>query len=140
MAYISNALRQVVAARAQGLCEYCQTAQTIVIEMEIDHIVPEAAGGATEADNLCLACISCNTFKSAFQTRIDLQTGTEVRLFNPRQQQWDEHFRWSVDGSQIIGTTSTGRATVARLQMNRSLAVQARQLWVQAGWHPPKAR
>jgi hypothetical protein len=29
---------------------------------------------------------------------------------------------------------------VARLQMNRSLAVQARQLWVQAGWHPPKAR
>jgi hypothetical protein len=39
MAYISNALRQLVAARAKGLCEYCQTAQTIVIEMELDHIV-----------------------------------------------------------------------------------------------------
>jgi hypothetical protein len=48
MAYISNALWQLVTARARGLCEYCQTAQTIVIELEIDHIVPEAAGGAAE--------------------------------------------------------------------------------------------
>jgi hypothetical protein len=136
--YIYHALRQLVAARAQGLCEYCQTAETIVTEMELDHIVPEAAGGATEADNLCLACISCNTFKSAYQTGIDPQTGAEVRLFNLRRQQWDEHFLWSENGSQIIGTTAIGRATVARLQMNRSLAVQARQLWAQAGWHPPK--
>ena len=29
-------------------------------------------------------------------------------------------------------------ATVTRLQMNRSIVVQARQRWVQAGWHPPK--
>ena len=140
MAYISNALRQLVAARARGLCEYCQTAQTIVIEMEIDHIVPEAAGGATEADNLCLACVSCNAFKSAYKMGIDPQTDEEVSLFNPRQQQWNEHFRWSEDGSQIIGTTAIGRATVARLQMNRSPVVQARQRWVQAGWHPPKTR
>jgi 5-methylcytosine-specific restriction endonuclease McrA len=110
MAYISNALRQLVAARAQGLCEYCQTAQTIVIEMELDHIVPEAAGGATEADNLCLACISCNTFKSAYhtfksayQTGIDPQTNEEVRLFNPRRQQWDEHFR--INQANILGST-----------------------------------
>jgi HNH endonuclease len=109
-----------------------------VIEVELDHIVPEAAGGATEADNLCLACISCNTFKSAYQTGIDPQTDEEVRLFHPRQQQWNAHFQWSGDGSQIIGTTATGRATVARLQMNRSLAVQARQRWVQARWHSPK--
>ena len=139
MAYIASALRQMVVVRAQGLCEYCQTAQTIVIEMTLDHIVPEAAGGATEADNLCLACISWNTFKSAFQTGIDPQTNDEVQLFNPRQQQWGEHFRWSDDGLQVIGTTALGRATVARLQMNRSLAVHARHLWVQAGWHPPKA-
>ena len=138
MAYIANALRQLVAARAQGLYEYCQTAQTIVIEMELNHIVPEAAGGATEADNLCLVCISCNTFKSAYQMEIDPQTGEELLLFNPRQQQWNEYFRWSEDGSQIIGTTAIGRESVARLQMNRSLAVQARQLWVQAGWHPPR--
>jgi len=138
MAYIASALRQMVVARAQGLCECCQTAQSIVIEMTLDHIVPEAAGGATEADNLCLTCISCNTFKSTFQKGIDPQTDEEVQLFNPRRQQWGDHFRWSENGSQISGTTAIGRATVARLQMNRSLVVQARQRWVQAGWHPPK--
>jgi hypothetical protein len=138
MAYIPRALRQFVTVRAQGLCEYCQTAQTIVIEMEIDHIVPEAAGGLTDAENLCLACISCNTFKSDHQTGIDPQTNGEVSLFNPRQQQWHAHFHWQADGAQVVGITATGRATVARLQMNRSIVVQARERWVQASWHPPK--
>jgi hypothetical protein len=46
MAYISRALRQLVTERAGGLCEYCHTAQAIVIEMEIDHIVPEVAGAS----------------------------------------------------------------------------------------------
>jgi hypothetical protein len=68
MAYISRALRQLVTERAGGLCEYCHTAQVIVIEMEIDHIVPEVVGGVTEAGNLCLACISCNTLKRDYQT------------------------------------------------------------------------
>jgi hypothetical protein len=43
MAYLPRVLRQLVTERARGLCEYCQTAQAIVIEMEIDHIVPAAA-------------------------------------------------------------------------------------------------
>jgi len=139
MAYIPRVLRQWVTERAHGLCEYCQTAQSIVIEMEIDHIVPEVAGGVTEPDNLCLACISCNAFKSAYQMGVDPQTNEEVPLFNPRKHHWHEHFRWHDDGSQIIGTTAIGRATVIRLQMNRSIVVQARQRWVQAGWHPPQA-
>ena len=48
MAYISRALRQLVTERAGGLCEYCHTAQAIVIEMKIDHIVPEVAGASWE--------------------------------------------------------------------------------------------
>ena len=71
MAYLSRALRQVVTERARGFCEYCQTAQAIVIEMEIDHIVPEATSGASDGGNLCLACISCNTFKRDFQMGTD---------------------------------------------------------------------
>ena len=94
MVYVSRALRQLVTERAGGLCEYCHTAQAIVIEMEIDHIVPEVAGVVTEAGNLCLACISCNTFKQDYQTGIDSQTDAEVPLFHPRQQQWHEHFQW----------------------------------------------
>jgi len=47
MTRISEALRNTVIHRANGLCEYCQTAQIIVVTMEVDHIVPEVAGGLT---------------------------------------------------------------------------------------------
>jgi hypothetical protein len=93
MAYISKALRQQVTERAKGCCEYCQTAQAIVIEMVIDHVVPESAEGKTQLDNLCLACISCNTFKHDFQTEIDPITNEQVSLFNPRIQKWHKSCR-----------------------------------------------
>lgn len=52
--------------------------------MEIDHIVPRAAGGSDTLDNLCVACISCNGYKLAFQEGIDPTTGEPAALFNPR--------------------------------------------------------
>lgn len=137
MAYIPNALRRLVAERARGLCEYCQTAQIVVISMEIDHIVPVTVGGATTAENLCLTCNQCNLFKLAYETGFDLETKEEVALFNPRIQQWSEHFQWDKSGTQLIGLTPTGRATINRLRINQPDALQARQLWVKAGWHPP---
>ncbi len=59
-------------------------------------------------------------------------------LFNPRTQNWQEHFMWSRDGTQVIGLTPTGRATVLALQINSSLRVLARQRWVLTGRHPPR--
>ena len=52
--------------------------------MEIDHVVPESAGGPTVTDNLCLTCVGCNGFKLAFQTGPDPKTGEQAPLFNPR--------------------------------------------------------
>src|SRR4051812_4215527 len=98
MAQISDALRQQVTERAHGLCEYCQTAQIIVVTMEVDHIVPVAAGGATQADNLCLTCRGCNSFKQDFQTGVDPDSDQKVSLFNPRTERWSDHFRWSDEG------------------------------------------
>lgn len=137
MAYIMPSLRQAVIERAHGRCEYCGTWQAIVVEMEIDHVIPESAGGPTDAGNLCLTCVGCNGFKLAFQGGTDPMTGEDAPLFNPRRDQWEEHFRWSEDGTAIVGLTVVGRATAARLQMNRPRMVEARRLWVQAGWHPP---
>jgi 5-methylcytosine-specific restriction endonuclease McrA len=138
VAYIAPALRRAVVERAHGRCEYCQTAQAIVVEMEVDHITPESAGGATDIDNICLTCIGCNGFKLAFQTGIDPETGKEAPLFHPRIHLWDDHFAWAAAGTLLLGLTPTGRATVARLRMNRERLVEARRLWVVAGWHPPK--
>jgi len=112
---ISDEQRERVIQRAQGRCEYCQAPLAIVVEMEIDHIVPQSAGGPTELNNLCLACAGCNGFKLAFQSGNDPDTGEIAALFNPRIQVWNEHFTWSEDGTRIIGLTPTGRATVVRL-------------------------
>ena len=39
-----------------------------------------------------------------------------VRLFHPRQDQWDEHFERN--GVVIVGRTAVGRATIGLLKMN----------------------
>ena len=94
MARISDRVRQQVEERAQGRCEYCQTQQVIVVSMEIDHIIPESVGGETVLENLCLACIGCNGFKLDFLTGLDPETEVETSLFNPRTQDWYDHFQW----------------------------------------------
>jgi hypothetical protein len=137
MASIPDDLRQQVIERAHGRCEYCQAPLAIVVEMEIDHIRPQSAGGPTDSDNLCLACAGCNGFKLAFQTAEDPDTGVIVPLFNPRTQPWDDHFAWGDAGARVLGRTPTGRAIIARLRMNRERLVEARRWWAQAGWHPP---
>ncbi len=139
MARISSVLREQVIHRAKGRCEYCQTPQAIVIEMQIDHIVPESVGGLTILDNLCLACVGCNQHKGDHQTELDPQSKIFIPLFNPRTQIWSEQFVWDTTGTILVGLTATGRATIERLKINRAVVVQARERWVKAGWHPPKA-
>jgi hypothetical protein len=104
----------------------------------IDHIIPEAAGGQTAWENLCVACHSCNEFKGAQVDAQDSLTGERVPLFHPQRQLWHEHFCWSEDSSNILGLTPTGRATVAALNMNHSAIVEARRRWARVGWHPPQ--
>jgi hypothetical protein len=82
----------------------------------VDHVVPEAAGGATVLSNLALACIHCSLRKGARQTARDPKTGLSAPLFHPRREQWNHHFRW--DGTGMVGLTATGRATVDALALN----------------------
>ncbi len=139
MSAISDALQQQVAERSQYRCNYCQSQQRLMgVSLTIDHIVPQSLGGTTELDNLCLACWDCNLIKGDRTMALDTQTGLSTRLFHPNQQEWLEHFRWSDDGSQIIGLTSVGRATVITLKLNRSQLVESRRYWTRAGWHPPR--
>lgn len=136
--YISEKLRRRVAANAQYRYGYCLKQEIITgTPMEIDHIIPEALGGSSDEDNLWLACSQCNGFKSDTIVLSDELTGENVALFNPRHQQWSEHFRWIKEGLYVEGITATGRVTVKKLQMNNLLVVRARAIWIAAGWHPP---
>lgn len=136
--HIPPALRQVVAERSRHRCSYCLTPEDIVgAQFTIDHIIPESLGGATTPDNLCLACWSCNLIKHDRIAALDPETDVMVRLFHPRTQDWSKHFVWQADGLLIVGLTPTGRATVNALKLNRAPLVNARRLWIEAGWHPP---
>jgi hypothetical protein len=137
-AYIPAELRRQIRQDAGHRCGYCRASERITAtELVVDHIQPESVGGPTARENLWLVCTRCNQFKGSKIRATDPQTGEVVPLFNPRTQVWAEHFIWSEEGTEIVGRTACGRATVEALCMNRELAVLARQRWVSVGWHPP---
>ena len=103
----------------------------------MDHVVPVAAGGTAALENLALACVSCSLRKGARRQAPDPTTGKDQPLFHPRRDVWGRHFHW--DGVRIIGLTPTGRATVAALSMNRSLALAIRREETIRGRHPPSS-
>ncbi len=141
---ISELTKQLVRKRAGYLWEYCHSPEKIsTSRFTIDHIQPRSLGGSDNADNLALACSRCNLRRYNFIVGRDAETSAILPLFNPRQQQWSDHFTWNANGTKIVGTSPIGRATCDRLDLNddrykgeRSIQ-EARTLWVQAGWHPP---
>jgi HNH endonuclease len=136
--YISEALRDRVEAQAKFRCGYCRSQQKYVLgTLEIDHFIPRSKGGTDDEENLWLACSSCNVFKGVQTHAIDPLTRRRVRLFNLRYQKWSRHFVWVEDGTQIVGQTACGRATVMALRLNHPISVNVRKAWVSVGWHPP---
>lgn len=107
------------------------------IPLTYDHITPASRGGLTAFENICLACRTCNEFKTNTVRAVDPLTQESVSLFHPRQLRWQDHFTWSLDGTKVEGTTAIGRETVVALRMNHALIVTARRRWCAVGWHPP---
>lgn len=131
------ALRREVVRRAASCCEYCRLSQEgQEAAFHVDHIHPLTEGGATQLENLALACVSCSLRKGARRLARDPVTGRDVLLFHPRRQRWQEHFSWR--GNRVLGITPTGRATVYLLKLNRGLAVaiRAEERWHRR--HPPR--
>jgi hypothetical protein len=138
MSRIPEEVRTRVRERANNQCGYCLSLQKYVLGiLEIEHIIPQAAGGNDDEHNLWLACRLCNLYKGVQTQAKDPVTNRLTKLFNPRRQKWVRHFAWVDNGTRIIGLTASGRATVLALQLNNPYAVTVRQAWVSAGWHPP---
>lgn len=139
MARISQRLYRLVAARARSCCEYCHLPQDAgVMDLTIDHVIPQAEQGESDESNLALACLWCNSRKWTQTKAADPKTGRLVSLFHPRQHNWSDHFRWSADDpTRLEGITPTGRATIVALQMNSRRAMQIRRWLMVVGRHPP---
>jgi len=134
-ARISAALRREVRERARERCEYCLLADSqAFFPHEPDHLIAIQHGGETVFANLALACFDCNRFKGPNIASLDPLTGELVTLFNPRTQQWFEHFR--LNECQIIPRTATGRATERLLRMNILSRLELRQRWAALGLYP----
>jgi hypothetical protein len=119
-------LRRQVIERAQNRCEYCLLpAEVAFFPHEVDHVIAEKHGGATNIDNLAFACWRCNRHKGSDLTSFDPQTGQLSPLFNPRTQVWIEHFTY--ESKRLVGLTPEGRTTVNLLRLNSEERLIERQ-------------
>src|SRR5258708_38377552 len=122
------AIVRLVHDRARDCCEYCQTRQaTIGQALHVEHIDPR---GGNNLENLCLACPTCNLSKATATTGSDLETKETVALFNPRTQNWREHFRWIVGARLVQVLSPTCSATVDCLRLYQDRVVSARSATV----------
>ncbi len=132
---MDTATRNLVRQRAGERCEYCLLPQEAspLLTFHIEHIIAKQHldDEIDDPDSLALACNRCNAYKGTNLSSIDPQTRDLVPLFNPRQDDWNNHFQ--LHGGEIIGKTPTGRATARLLQMNALQRVELREEWLAGG-------
>jgi len=128
---MDKSLDQLVRHRAANRCEYCLLQQRhSKLTFPIDHIVAKQHGGSTCSENLALCCGRCNYYKGPNIAGVDPQTHLLCRLFNPRIDQWHEHFEYR--GATLFGLTDIGRTTVAVLKTNVPMRLAVRKALLDA--------
>jgi len=125
---MDKATRELVIERASNVREYCQLPQSVqpFVSFHVDHVIATQHRPDDGLNNLCLSCQSCNLHKGTNLTTIDQGSNQVVRLFDPRNERWDEHFE--IVDFVIVGKTPIGRATARLLAMNAPARVELRQL------------
>lgn len=136
MSKLSKKLKTKICQQAQNRCGYCLLPQLLnPTPLEIEHLLPTAKGGTDEEENLWLSCRLCNGYKGVQTQALDDETDQMVVLFNPRTQDWHEHFEWNQE--KMVGKTACGRATAKALKLNNEIILPVRRRWITAGWFPP---
>ncbi|MEB3338405.1 MAG: HNH endonuclease signature motif containing protein [Leptolyngbyaceae bacterium] len=135
--YISQELRRLVATRAEHICEYCLIGESdTAFGCAVDHAISLKHGGTSDADNLVYACVFCNRYKGSDIGSILWTTREFLRFFNPRGDQWADHFQ--LDQAVIEPLTGIGQVTIQILGFNYPDRLQERQLLINRGQYPPK--
>ncbi len=129
------ALRRQVWRRAGGICEYCRMPSHLYLSpYQVDHIIAEQHRGRTVLSNLALACYHCNLHKGPNIAGKDPTSGRTTRLFHPRRDRWEDHFRWR--GPKLLGRTAVGRTTVVVLNINHPAYLLVRRALIAAELFP----
>jgi HNH endonuclease len=126
-------LEQFVWERAKHRCEYCRFPAVIaLLPFQIDHIISQKLHGPTSAENLALCCERCNSHKGPLAA--GYLEGKHVPLFNPRTDQWRDHFAWN--GGHLVGKTDVGKVTIDVLAINLPYRVALRAALMEEGAYP----
>lgn len=135
MTTIAEELRHLVYVRAKGRCEYCLIHNRFRgNRYEVDHIRAQKHGGKTIAENLCLSCVKCNRYKGSDLSSVDPLTDQYEYLFNPRLDNWDEHFK--IEEGRIEPLTPRARATTFLLHFNDKMFIEERLELIEEGVYP----
>jgi hypothetical protein len=122
---MDSATRRFVQIRAEERCEYCLLRQEHSdFPLHVEHVIAKQHGGTDEPENLALCCARCNLSKGPNLSGIDPESGALVPLFNPRRNEWAEHFAFQ--DHRIVGLTPVGRASVRVLAMNTPRRLELR--------------
>jgi hypothetical protein len=125
-----------VVARAEGLCEYCLIHEgDTFFGCQVDHIISEKHGGATNSENLAYACLFCNRQKGSDVGSVLPHRGF-TRFFNPRTDRWTEHFSLAADGITVEPRTEIGEVTARILGINIEERLLEREALRTVGRYP----
>jgi len=126
---MNPSIRESVRKRALYRCEYCHIPEeaTPFIGFHSEHIIARQHLIDDSLNNLALSCDRCNAYKGTNLSSIDPDSLEVVSLFNPRKDDWEEHFQ--ITDGYVIGKTACGRATAKLLNMNATRRAQLRRHW-----------
>lgn len=133
--YLTQEIRRLVAKRADYLCEYCLVSeQDTIVGCAIDHIISLKHGGSSNIDNLAYCCVYCNRFKGSDIGSIILDEREFVRFYNPRWDNWREHFK--LNNFTIEPLTNIGKVTARILGFNDQPRLLERKLLIDNQKYP----
>ena len=84
-----------------------------------------------DPQSLAWACSECNYHKGPNLVSIDPESKQQADLFNPRLDEWRNHF--TIEQGTVVGLTPTGRATARLLNMNAPRLVRLRRELIEHG-------
>jgi hypothetical protein len=136
MASVPGKIREHVRNRAAFRCEYCLIPERYhpLPRFHVEHIFSKKHGGRTELSNLALACPECNRKKGTIIGSRKRADGEFIRLFNPRQDDWAEHFEfnWAI----VRPRTDIAWITIKLLGFNDDFRITFREYLMLLGVYP----
>jgi len=120
--------RTLVQKRAGHRCEYCHIPEMAYsLSFHVEHIVASVHQRNDDPSNLAWACPPCNVHKGTNLATIDPDTGLQTNVFDPRQNDWTDHF--ALLEYSLVGLSPVGRGSIQLLKMNLPRRIELREAY-----------